>query len=131
MVVSIGLIFLYNGLLMLLRSLALQFASVLAAGLIAWQQAGLADALSVLYGAFAALINTGLLVWRFKQGERDYHCDAQRHLKSFYRSSLERYAVVGAWLAIGFGVLNLAGLPLVLGFVIGQLAWVLAALLFR
>ncbi len=113
------------------RSLALQSASVLAAGLVTWQLAGAAMALALFYGALAALINSGLLVWRFKQGERDYHCDAKRHLKSFYRSSLERYAVVGAWLALGFGVLNLAGLPLLLGFVIGQLAWVLAALLFR
>lgn len=116
---------------MLLRSLAIQFASVLVLGLIAWLQAGSATALAVFYGAGAALISSGLLVWRFKQGERNYHCDAGRHLKSFYRSSLERYVVVGAWLAIGFGLLNLAGLPIVLGFVIGQLAWVLAALLFR
>lgn len=116
---------------MLLRSLALQSASVLVAGLIALQQAGLAVALALLYGACAALLNTGLLVWRFKRGERDYHCDAGRHLKSFYRSSLERYAVVGVWLAVGFGLLNLGGLPMLLGFVIGQLAWVLAALLFR
>lgn len=116
---------------MLFRSLALQSAGVLAAGLVAWQQAGLAMALTVLYGASAALLNTGLLVWRFKRGERDYHCDAGRHLRSFYRSSLERYAVVGVWLAVGFGVLNLSALPMLLGFVIGQLAWVLAALLFR
>lgn len=116
---------------MLLRSLALQCASVLAMGLVAWQQAGLAVALAMLYGASAALLNTGFLVWRYKRGEHDYHCDAKRHLQSFYRSSLERYAVVGMWLAIGFGVLNLAALPMALGFVIGQLAWVLVALLFR
>lgn len=116
---------------MLYRSLAFQCAGVLAAGLIAWQQAGLAVALAVLYGASAALLNTGLLLWRFKQGERDYHCDAGRHLRSFYRSSLERYAVVGVGLAVGLGVLHLAGLPMVLGFAIGQMAWVLAALLFR
>ena len=116
---------------MLSRSLAFQCAGVLAAGLIAWQQAGFAVALSVLYGATAALLNTGFLLWRFKRGERDYHCDAGRHLRSFYRSSLERYAVVGVWLAIGFTALDLAALPMVLGFVIGQLAWVLAALLFR
>ncbi len=116
---------------MLFRSLAFQGAGVLAAGLIAWQQAGFAAGLAVLYGAAAALLNTGLLLWRYKRGERDYHCDAERHLRSFYRSSLERYAVVGVWLAIGLGALNLAALPMVLGFVIGQLAWVLAALLFR
>lgn len=116
---------------MLYRSLAFQCAGVLAAGLIAWQQAGLAVALAVLYGASAALLNTGLLLRRFKQGEHDYHCDAGRHLRSFYRSSLERYAVVGVYLAVGLGALHLAGLPMVLGFVIGQMAWVLAALLFR
>lgn len=116
---------------MLFRSLAFQCAGVLAAASIAWWHTSFAVGMAVLFGASAALFNTGLLLWRYKRGEHDYHCDTERHLKSFYRSSIERFAVVIAWLAIGFAVLNLPALPMVLGFVIGQLAWVLAALLFR
>ncbi len=83
--------------------------------------------LAALYGGGAALANTGLLVWHHRRGERDYHCDGARHLRSFYRSSLERFLVVGIWLAVGLGGLRLEAKPLLIGFVVGLLAWVIAA----
>jgi ATP synthase I chain len=82
---------------------------------------------AVMYGGAAAMIGSGLLWWRFRRGEGDYHCDAGRHLRSFYRSSLERFFVVGTMLALGFGGLKLAALPVLAGFVVGLLAWVIAA----
>ena len=82
---------------------------------------------AALYGGAAALANTALLVWRHWQGERDYHCDAARHLKSFYRSSLERFLMVGIWLAVGLGGWKLEAGPMLAGFVVGLLAWVIAA----
>ena len=86
---------------------------------------------AVLYGGAVSLANSGLLLWRHKHGEHDYHCDAGRHLKMFYRSSMERFVVVGVCLAVGFGLLELAALPMLLGFVGGQLTWMAAALSFR
>ena len=85
-----------------------------------------ADGWAALYGGAAALANTGLLVWRHRQGERDYHCDADRHLKSFQRSSLERFFVVGIWLALGLGGWKLEAAPMLAGFVVGLSAWVIA-----
>lgn len=85
-----------------------------------------AVAWAALYGGAAALANTGLLVWRHRQGERNDHCDAARHLKSFYRSSLERFFVVGVWLALGLGGWKLEAAPMLAGFVVGLLAWVIA-----
>lgn len=82
---------------------------------------------AALYGAAAALGNTALLVWRWRRGERDYHCDGPRHLKSFYRSSMERFLVVGVWLALGLGGFKLDAGPMLMGFVVGLLAWVIAA----
>lgn len=82
---------------------------------------------ATLYGGAAALVNTGLLVWRHHEGGPDYHCDAARHLKSFYRSSLERFFVVGIWLALGLGGLELEPAPVLAGFIVGLLAWVIAA----
>ena len=82
--------------------------------------------LTALYGGLAALANTVLLIWHHKRGARDYHCDGARHLRSFYRSSLERFLVVGIWLAIGLGGLRLEAKPLLIGFVVGLLAWVVA-----
>lgn len=82
---------------------------------------------ATLYGGGAALANTALLVWRHRQGEHDYHCDAQRHLKKFYRSSLERFFAVGVLLALGLGGWKLDAAPMLAGFVVGLAAWVIAA----
>lgn len=82
---------------------------------------------AALYGGAAALANTALLVWRHRQGEHDHHCDGARHLKSFYHSSLERFFVVGVWLALGLGGWKLEAAPMLAGFVLGLLAWVIAA----
>jgi ATP synthase protein I len=80
-----------------------------------------------LFGGGVALLNSGLLVWRWRRGLRDYHCDGGRHLRSFQRSALERFFVVGIMLAMGFALLDLAPSPLLTGFIVGQLAWVIAA----
>lgn len=81
---------------------------------------------AALYGGAAGWINTVLLIWRHRQGERELHGDAARHLKSFYRSSLERFMAVGAWLALGLGGFALDAVPMLIGFVVGLLAWVIA-----
>lgn len=88
--------------------------------------AGPSAGVAALYGGGGALANTGLLLWRLKRGERDYHCDAGRHLRTFFRSSLERFIVVGSWLALGLGVFELAPQPMLAGFIIALLAWVFA-----
>lgn len=90
-----------------------------------WQgwEAGFAAA----YGGLAAMLNSGLLYWRWAQGTRRFHSDPDRHLRSFYRSSMERFLMVGLWLAAGLAVLGLAPLALVVGFVAGQLAWLIAS----
>lgn len=80
-----------------------------------------------VYGGAVALTNSGLLVWRWHRGRSNYHCDGERHLKSFHRSLKERFFVVAVFLAMGLAVLDLAPLPLLTGFIVGQLAWVIAA----
>lgn len=92
----------------------------------AWQGWTVAGAL--LYGGGVALLNAAMLVWRWHRGRRDYHCDGERHLKSFHRSFLERFFVVAILLATGLGALSLAALPLLTGFIVGQLAWMAASL---
>ncbi len=110
----------------MLLSVAVQALVILLVSVV-WAWVDAAAGLAAAYGGAGAVANTGLLYWRFKRGERDYHCDAGRHLRSFYRSSLERFFVVGAWLAAGLGGFGLAALPLLAGFVIGLLAWIVAA----
>ena len=87
--------------------------------------------LALFFGGLVALVNSGLLVIRWRRGLRDYHCDGRRHLKSFNRSMLERFFVVGVLLAVGFGVLNLPQFVMLSGFIVGQLAWVASIALVR
>jgi len=106
---------------------ALQGALVVAAAILAWLWQGAEVAGAALYGGSAALANVGLLVWRWRRGRYDYHCDGGRHLRQFHRSSLERFFVVGVVLALGLYGLRLDPLAMLLGFIVGQVAWIIAA----
>lgn len=83
-----------------------------------------------VYGGGIAMANAGLLTWRWHRGLQDFHCDGRKHLGSFHRSLLERFFVVVLLLAAGFayGLSEPAFRPLVMlvGFVVGQLAWGIA-----
>lgn len=103
--------------------------SVLA--LLVWAWWGWVAAVACIFGGGVALLNSGLLVWRWHRGLVDYHCSGERHLRSFHRSSLERFFVVGILLAMGFAWLDLAPLLLLAGFIVGQVAWVIAAVVHK
>jgi ATP synthase protein I len=114
-----------------LGSLKVQASTValvaLAAGLIG--NAGIA--LAIAYGGGVSLANTALLWWRWRKGVRDYHCDAGRHLRSFYRSALERFFIVVIVLAAGFYWIGDHPVAVLAGFLVGQMAWMLANLTLR
>jgi uncharacterized Tic20 family protein len=86
--------------------------------------------LPVLYGGLVAVLNSGLLVWRWWRGRTQFHCEPRKHMQNFHRSFMERFFVVIVLLAVGFGVGLLepafAPLPLLIGFIVGQLSWVIA-----
>jgi ATP synthase protein I len=113
------------------RTSAIQLGLVLITALVAYFIGGIADAMAALYGGAVAMTNSVLLYWRWRQGSKKYHCDAGRHLRSFYRSSLERLFVVGLLLALGFRLLELDPRSLLTGFVIGLFAWILASTALR
>jgi ATP synthase protein I len=106
---------------------ALQGCMIVAAAILAMFWQGAEVGVAVFYGGAAALANVGLLVWRWRQGRYDYHCDGGRHLRQFHRSSLERFFVVVVVLAAGGWVLKLHPLPMLLGFIVGQVAWIIVA----
>lgn len=113
------------------RPLLLQTGVVGLAALIGGLIGGVVTALAVLYGGGVSVANSALLFWRWHQGSRDFHCDAGRHLRSFCRSSLERFFVVVILLAAGFAGLGIDPLALLAGFLVGQIAWILASLTLR
>jgi ATP synthase protein I len=118
-------------LLSIRRALAFQIALiglvVLALGF--WK--GVEVAVATGYGTLAALLNSALLYWRWSSGATRFHSDVHRHLQSFFRSSLERFIVVGLWLAMGFAWVRLPPWAMLTGFVVGQLAWLAATLALR
>lgn len=105
---------------------ALQGSLIVAAVILAWIWRGGEIAVAAMYGGSVALANVGLLVWRWHGGRYDYHCDGGRHLRQFHRSTLERFFVVGLALALGMYGLKLEPLAILLGFIVGQTAWVIA-----
>lgn len=111
-------------------ALGVQGAAVLAGAGVAWKMWDL-PVLPFVYGGVVAMVNAGLLVWRWRAGLRDFHCDGYRHLQSFRRSIKERFFVVGVLLAAGFafGLVQPGFQPLTVltGFIVGQLAWMIAA----
>ena len=113
----------------MLKALALQALLTAVSVILAWGVWQLA-LWPMMYGGVVALVNAGMLVWRWRQGLQDYHCDGPRHLRSFRRSHMERFFVVGMLLAAGFayGLIRpgFAPLPMLMGFIVGQLAWLIA-----
>lgn len=83
--------------------------------------------LAVLYGALVALAVSAVLVWRERQSMRHPEWNPHRLLKLFVRAGIERLALLAGLLALGLGGLSLAPLPLLLGLVLAQFAWLAAA----
>ena len=92
---------------------------------------GLADwtwGFSAGYGVLVALVVSGVLIWRERQSRQHPEWDQKRLLAQFIRTGIERVVLLVFLLALGFGVLHLTPLPLLLGLVAAQLAWLVVAL---
>ena len=87
-----------------------------------------ASAWGAVFGGCISVANGQLLLWRSIRGGKHPHGDPGRHLRSFFASAMERFVVVVVLFAIGMGVLKLAPLPLLLGFIAGQAALVMSGL---
>ncbi|WP_018509316.1 ATP synthase subunit I [Thiobacillus thioparus] len=101
----------------------LVFVAALSGTAIAGMDAGLAAA----YGVLVALAVSAVLVWREQQSMAHPEWDQHRLLKVFVRVSIERLVLLVALLGLGLGVLKLDPLPLLLGLVLAQFAWLAAA----
>ena len=102
---------------------ALAPLAALATGVFAGIDAGLA----MLYGVLSALAVSLVLVWRERQTMQHPEWDQHRLYGVFVRASAERLGVLVGLLVIGLGVLKLMPLPLLLGLVLAQFAWLAAA----
>ena len=109
------------------RVVSSQLVVALVATALAYLLFGSAAAKAALYGGFVALANALFLVWRLYRGRRSQqNLAAHQHLRSFYRSSLERFFVVVLLLAGGLGALKLMPLAVLVSFVLGQLTLIVS-----
>ena len=97
------------------------------AALIGAAVAGVNAGLAVLYGVLVALAVSAVLVWRERQSMDHPEWDQHRLFKLFIRVGIERLTLLISLLIVGLGVLKLAPLPLLLGLVLAQFAWLAAA----
>ena len=78
---------------------------------------------SLVFGSLIALTSTLFLALRLKQGESKVNLGAEWALRHAYRTAIERYVWTAIMLGVGFGLLKLAPIWMLAGFVLGQLAW--------
>ena len=97
------------------------------AALIGAAIAGVDAGLAALYGVLVALAVSAVLVWRERQSMDHPEWDQHRLFKLFIRVGIERLTLLVGLLVVGLGVLKLAPLPLLLGLVLAQFAWLAAA----
>ena len=93
--------------------------------------AGRAAAAALFYGVAVALVASVLMVWRERTAIRHPEWDGRKLFGVFVLTGLERLAAVVLMLGIGFGVLRLSPLPLLVGLVLAQMAWLAAALSYK
>lgn len=97
------------------------------AALAGWMFAGPWAGVAALYGVLVALAVTAVLVWRERQSMQHPEWDQHRLFKLFIRAGIERLVLLLGLLVVGLGVLGLAPLPMLLGLVLAQFAWLAAA----
>ncbi|MEW5942732.1 MAG: ATP synthase subunit I [Pseudomonadota bacterium] len=108
------------------RAVSAQVIAGIAGAALFYYLQGLQAAHAAFYGAAVALANKMLLVWYVRQGKHRPPVDAQKQLREFYRASLARFLAISLLLAVGMGPLGLAPLPVLAGFVLGQLTLIVS-----
>jgi ATP synthase protein I len=107
----------------------LQGAIVIIAATVAYQVADPSAVKSIVYGNLVALISSLLLAWRHKQGQK--LSEPGLVLRHAYKTAIERFVWTIFLFVIGFKLLELSPLWLLAGFVVGQVAWLLAPVWMR
>ena len=105
------------------RLVGLQSAITIMGTIIALFTVSPQAAQSIAYGSSIPLAGSLFLAWRQGQGARHENLGAGWQLRHAYRTAVERFLGMVFLLAIGFGILRLAPLWMLAGFVAGQLAW--------
>jgi ATP synthase protein I len=83
---------------------------------------------AVLFGGAVAVANALFLIWCVRAGSRRPIQDARQELAWLVRFSMERFFLVALLLVAGLGWLKLLPVPLLMGFVLGQLTLIVSTI---
>jgi ATP synthase protein I len=108
-----------------IRLILLQGAATITGAFITYTIVSPPAAKSLIYGSCVAMLSTLILAWKLKQGESGESLGAEWALRQAYRTEIQRFVWTSVMLAVGFGLLKLPPLWMLLGFVMGQVAWLL------
>ena len=100
----------------------MQFIVLMVIVLIALWWQGFNASIACFYGGGIALANTLLQRWHLIASAKQAKSDAGMNLRKAYRCVLERWILTVSMFAVGFAVLELAAAPLMMGFILTQLA---------
>jgi ATP synthase protein I len=79
------------------------------------------QAASACFGGLIAMANMLLLEWRRWGADSGRALSAGESIRLLYRTALERFVLVALLFAVALGVLQLAPVALITGFIAGQL----------
>lgn len=102
------------------KPLLIQLALVIPVAAVYLLVQGVTIAAAVMAGGFVACTNTLLQYWYLYRAEREAGDDPGKNARFLYRCAFERLVMTGALFAVAFGILKLAPLPMILGFIAGQ-----------
>lgn len=106
-----------------------QVLAMVTIALSGWLVTGPWAAGSAAFGGGVAGINTALLRWRLPP--KRVVSDPGFHLRSAYRSMVERFAGVALLLWLGLAIIHFSPLWLLAGFIAGQTGWLAAGIEWR
>ena len=110
------------------RVIGVQAITVIFASSVAYFWLGSSIATAALFGGAVAVANALFLVWCMRIGLRRQGQDARQELAWLVRFSFERFLMVALLIVAGLGWLKLMPVPLLIGFVLGQLTLVVSTI---
>ena len=113
---------------LLWKQLQYQLVSLFGMALLFVLLSGLDAFIAVLYGSVMSILNTLLLLWHATRAERLEQQDAGQNFRIIVRCAVERFVITVALFALGLWRLGLEPLPLISGFVAGQLFYIIGGM---
>lgn len=111
------------------RVVSLQAVSVVFVTSLLFFLLGKEAAIAVFFGGAVAVANALLLAWSLRAGAQRPVQDVRQELSWLVRFSMKRFFMVALLIAAGLGWLKLMSVPLLIGFVLGQLTLVVSTII--